>query len=287
MSPSLDTPLALPGRAPRIFEDICSQVREQLAKGVLRPGDKLPAERELAEQLGSSRTAVREALRSLEMAGIVELRKGVKGGAFIREGDPGVVTRSFGDLVDLGRISIQSLTESRVIIQDAVVRLACQRGTTADFDALERSIERTWMLTQQELWDERRYQLMQFYRLLAQATRNEVMIIIVDALTDIVLRIILRGEALPRIEVVKVHQAILRCLRRRDADKAADIMSRHLKSLNGEIFESAKQRAQLVQVSVSEKSASKFASKPPSKTLPKIQSGSVVTAPRRRRTAPV
>jgi DNA-binding FadR family transcriptional regulator len=86
---------------------------------------------------------VREALRSLEMAGVVELRKGVKGGAFIREGDPGVVTRSCGDMVHLGRISLANLTEGRVIILDAVLRLACARATEADFEALERGIDRT------------------------------------------------------------------------------------------------------------------------------------------------
>ena len=277
MTSALDSATLLPGRAPRIFEDICSQVREQMAKGVLRPGDKLPAERELAEQLGSSRTAVREALRSLEMAGIVELRKGVKGGAFIREGDPGVVTRSFGDMVNLGRISLESLTESRVIIQDAVVRLACQRGTADDFDALERSIERTWLLTQQELWEERRFQLVQFYRLLAQATRNEVMVIIVDALTDIVLRILARDETVPRAQVVKVQQEIVRCLRRRDADKAVEIMSRHLTSLNDHLLESAKRRAQRLKT--------KAASKPEAKNPAKASAKSVTT-PRRRRLAP-
>ena len=277
MTSALDSATLLPGRAPRIFEDICSQVREQMAKGVLRPGDKLPAERELAEQLGSSRTAVREALRSLEMAGIVELRKGVKGGAFIREGDPGVVTRSFGDMVNLGRISLESLTESRVIIQDAVVRLACQRGTADEFDALERSIERTWLLTQQELWEERRFQLVQFYRLLAQATRNEVMVIIVDALTDIVLRILARDETVPRAQVVKVQQEIVRCLRRRDADKAVEIMSRHLTSLNDHLLESAKRRAQRLKT--------KAASKPEAKNPAKASAKSVTT-PRRRRVAP-
>jgi len=123
-------------RTERVFEGICAQVRTELTLGRLKPGDKLPAERDLALRLGSSRTAVREALRTLEMAGVIELRKGVKGGAFIREGDPAVVTRSFGDMVHLGRISLADLTEGRVIIQDAVVRLACERATEADFRAL-------------------------------------------------------------------------------------------------------------------------------------------------------
>ena len=71
----------------RAFEEICERIREQLALGVLKPGDKLPPERDLAQQLGVSRNVLREALRSLEMAGVLRLQKGVKGGAFIQEGD--------------------------------------------------------------------------------------------------------------------------------------------------------------------------------------------------------
>src|SRR5215831_10481200 len=65
----------------RTFEEICERIRDRLASGDLRPGDKLPAERDLAQQLGVGRNALREALRSLEISGILELRKGVKGGA--------------------------------------------------------------------------------------------------------------------------------------------------------------------------------------------------------------
>ena len=113
----------------RAFEEICQRIREQLAAGALKPGDKLPAERELAQQLGVGRNALREALRSLEIAGIVRLQKGVKGGAFIHEGDPGRMDQVVQDMLSLGSISIDELTEARVHIQDLVVRLVCARAT--------------------------------------------------------------------------------------------------------------------------------------------------------------
>ena len=112
-----------PIRTRRVFEEICEQVRREMGAGTLRPGDKLPAERELALQFGVSRTAVREALRSLEIAGIIGLQKGAKGGAFILKGDLDQITRSIRDLFYLGRITLDSLTEIRTPIMQTAVGL--------------------------------------------------------------------------------------------------------------------------------------------------------------------
>jgi DNA-binding GntR family transcriptional regulator len=94
----------------RAFEEICERIREQLDLGVLKPGDKLPPERDLAQQLGVSRNVLREALRSLEMAGVLRLRKGVKGGAFVREGDTGRMNLVMRDMLSLGTISVRELS---------------------------------------------------------------------------------------------------------------------------------------------------------------------------------
>ena len=118
-----------PIRTRRAFEEICDRIRAQIAAGTLRPGDKLPPERELAEQLGVGRNALREALRSLEIAGIVRLQKGTKGGAFIQAGDASRMDEVVRDMLSLGSISVAELTEARVHIQDLVVRLACERAT--------------------------------------------------------------------------------------------------------------------------------------------------------------
>ena len=72
-------PTFQPIQVRRAFEEICDRIRARIAAGLLKPGDKLPAERELAQQLGVGRNALREALRSLEIAGIVRLQKGAQG----------------------------------------------------------------------------------------------------------------------------------------------------------------------------------------------------------------
>src|ERR1700726_4340328 len=127
----------------RAFEEICERIREQLALGVLKPGDKLPPERDLAQQLGVSRNVLREALRSLEMAGVLRLRKGVKGGAFIQEGDTSRMNEVMRDMLSLGTISVRELSEARIHVLDLAVRLACVNARQADFSAPEAKTERT------------------------------------------------------------------------------------------------------------------------------------------------
>ena len=123
-----------PVQTRRAFEAVADQIRGQLTSGALQPGDRLPPERELAEQFSLSRNTVREALRSLEMAGVLEFRKGATGGAFVREGQGDAVIAGFSDLFRLGAIRPADLTEARLIVSVAATRSclpARHRGRTS------------------------------------------------------------------------------------------------------------------------------------------------------------
>jgi len=217
----------------RAFEEVCETIRNQLSIRALRPGDKLPAERELASQLGVSRSALREALRTLELAGILELKKGVKGGAFVRPGDPESMKRVLQDLVHLGTISLDDLTEARLLIQSGVIRLACERATRDDIELISVNIEKTAEMTRLGRHEDRLRYVFEFYRLLAFSTRNEVLIIMVDSLTDILLRFLRRitGGG-PQSGLVESRRRFLKHLRARDADKAVAEMESHLTKLH-------------------------------------------------------
>jgi GntR family transcriptional regulator, transcriptional repressor for pyruvate dehydrogenase complex len=219
----------------RAFEEICDRIRARIAAGLLKPGDKLPPERELAQQLGVGRNALREALRSLEIAGIVRLQKGAKGGAFIREGDAGRMDEVMRDMLSLGSISVAELTESRIHIQDLVVRLACERATAADLDALDANIERTQRMTVDGRYVDRVECSREFYRLLAAATHNQVLAMMVHAITEILMqfvyvRVSAGGKPQPRL--VEKRRAFLAALRERDAETATRLMRMHLVSVH-------------------------------------------------------
>jgi GntR family transcriptional repressor for pyruvate dehydrogenase complex len=219
----------------RAFEEICDRIRAQIAAGTLKPGDKLPAERELAQQLGVGRNALREALRSLEIAGIVRLQKGAKGGAFIREGDAGRMDEVMRDMLSLGSISVAELTESRIHIQDLVVRLACERATRSDLDALGANVERTGQMTAEGRYLDRVECSREFYGLLAAATHNQVLAMMVHSITEILMQFVYARVAAggkPQPKLVEKRRAFLEALRQRDADTATRLMRAHLVSVH-------------------------------------------------------
>jgi len=222
-------------RPRRAFEEICERIRDQLSAGGLKPGDKLPPERELAVQLGVGRNAVREAMRSLEFAGIVELRKGTKGGAFIRQGDPGSMTQVLQDLIHLGSISLDELTEARLHMLEVVVRLACERATVADLDALAANIDRTEAVSATGDAFARLECSREFYRLLVAATQNQALCVLVESLTEVLMKY-LRASVSAGLrmhpDLVDVRRRFLSLLAARDADMAAREMRSHLQGVH-------------------------------------------------------
>jgi GntR family transcriptional regulator, transcriptional repressor for pyruvate dehydrogenase complex len=218
----------------RAFEEICERIREQLALGVLKPGDKLPPERELAQQLGVSRNVLREALRSLEMAGILRLQKGVKGGAFIREGDTSRMNEVMRDMLSLGTISVRELSEARINVIDLVVRLACVNARQRDFESLEANIERTDIATREGRLLDRVECSREFYNLLAESTGNKVITMIVSSVTEIHMRFVYAkvassGAATPRL--TDKRRQFLAKLRARDVAGATQLMRVHTESV--------------------------------------------------------
>lgn len=220
-----------PIRAQRAFEEVCEQIRQAVALGTLRPGDRLPPERELAEQLGVSRTAIREALRSLENAGLVQCQQGMGGGAFIRERSAQTLTQAVSDMAMLGQIPSKDITEARILLVEQAIRLACVRGTDSDFDAIQSDIDRAESLTVAGDFTRRSTYITEFYRVLAQATHNQVMVMLVESLSELTRALLAKASPVPRSDVIGVRRRVLACLRARDADGAVAEMGAHLRRL--------------------------------------------------------
>lgn len=221
-----------PVKTKRAFEEVCDQIRAEIRSGRITAGDKLPSERELAQQLQVSRATVREAFRTLEIGGVLSLQKGVKGGAVLMQGNVRPITQTITDLLALGGLSLSDYTEARMCLQKEIIRLACERGTEEDFEALEANIERTRQMTTPAQIEDRTALTVEFYALLARATHNRAMEILMSAVTD-PLAFYIKQIGVDRTwDVAASRTTVLRHLRARNPDAAIKEMVAHMERLH-------------------------------------------------------
>jgi len=215
----------------RVFEVVYDKIRHELAEGVLKAGDKLPAERDLAEKLGFSRAAVREALRALEATGLVQLQKGVKGGAFIQSGNRGDVNRSINDIILLGKVPLRQVTEVRTLLLTRAVQLICERATAEELDRIEQNIRDTETAAEQS-GPTMRY-VREFYNLLGEFSGNEVLAVLIEATSAISLNFVASQGIEFTDELIFLRRNVLTCLRARNPDNAARAIAENLAFLHG------------------------------------------------------
>jgi GntR family transcriptional regulator, transcriptional repressor for pyruvate dehydrogenase complex len=217
----------------RASEDIARQIRDELSGGRLRPGDRLPAERELAVQFGVARNTLREALRSLEIAGLIVLRKGAAGGAFVKDSNGETIVTGISDMFSLGAVTAEQITEARIWVETAVVRAACAQHTPADIDKLRANLETVVEAMRRNDFYARAEAHLEFHMILSRIARNPIMETVMEALLGVV-----RGF-IHSIGPQQINEYVLPSRRRfmvhfeaRDADAAVEEMERHLKRVN-------------------------------------------------------
>lgn len=212
----------------RSFEGVIEQIRARIQDGTLREGDRLPPERELAVMFAVSRNTVREALRSLEHAGLVALEPGVSGGAFIRNSVTKVVAMAMADLFRLDVVSAANLTEARTIIGSEIARLASERRTEADLHALEENVRLMCDAAAAGNLPLRVSRNLEFHKLLARATGNPVLVVITEALVESTRDFVRAIGAMPNAFVMGSRQRMLEHLRNREGAAAAAEMTSYL-----------------------------------------------------------
>jgi GntR family transcriptional regulator, transcriptional repressor for pyruvate dehydrogenase complex len=213
----------------RMSEIIVEKIRELMREGQLKPGDRLPPERELCERFGVSRVTMREALRMLESAGLVEIRVGARGGAFVTAPSSNRVGEGLADLLTLSVIGAADVTEVRLILEVGIVPLVCERATEEDLAALEAICERS-----EEALRKGEYSMdmsLEFHTAVAQATHNPALEMLVESFRGPILMSLMEArEVAPEMGGLgtKEHEQFIEAVRRRDADEASRIMREHL-----------------------------------------------------------
>ncbi len=214
----------------RVAAEIVEQLRALILKGAYAPGQKLPPERRLAEELGVNRASLREAIKSLEQMGLVKTRQGDGTRVLDFMQTAGVELVSHLIPID-GTPNLDLLgdvLEFRRLFGREVARLAAERGSDEDLKKIEALVERGASAVEPEELLKLDFEL---YVALTQAGKNRVLQLLINTIRGAVESYSAFFAAFnpPAATVRKHHKDLLRALQARDGDKAAEIADAHLK----------------------------------------------------------
>lgn len=216
--------------AGRVSDAIVDQVKTAIGDGKLNPGDRLPPERELTKMFGVSRVAVRDALRLLEAAGLVEVKVGAAGGAVVTTPGSTEIADHISNMLLIRSTTPREVTEARLVLETGVARLACKRADESDIAELDEICDRASRL----LASEAEYDVAlsaEFHSRLAAATHNEVITALIASLHQPLEESLRQARdvdpAMGRIGTEE-HRELVRAIEAGDADKAEGIMRAHL-----------------------------------------------------------
>jgi DNA-binding FadR family transcriptional regulator len=180
-----------PVRAPKTSELIAAQLRRQIVRGAVRPGEKLPPETRLMEHFGVSRPTIREAFRILETERLIVVRPGSRGGALVVPPDPAVAARYVGLLLQLQGATIDDVYEARKVTEPVCAGMLAQCRTErdlADLAALLAEIESAIDVTDGRVPDPAEWSRLshRFHELIMERSGNKTLALQGTVLRDIV-----------------------------------------------------------------------------------------------------
>lgn len=213
----------------RVSGGIVDQIKTAIRERRLAPGDQLPAERDLTRQLGVSRVSVRDALRTLEALGLIEVRVGARGGAFVTAPAPTLVGEGVANMLLLASVSAADVTEARRVFELGLLPLACERATAEDVEALERICDRADENLARGVYDPA--VSAEFHTQLARCTHNDALALIAEAFQEPLagsLREARRVDADTGRLGAFEHRELAAAIRARDVATATAVMTEHL-----------------------------------------------------------
>jgi GntR family transcriptional repressor for pyruvate dehydrogenase complex len=210
-----------------VKERVVRHIRGLIQKGRLRPGDRLPTERELATQLGVSRPSVRSALNALAAMGVLHSRQGA--GTFIQQGPPILESESLSLLAALHDFTSEEMFEARAALEVVAAALSAQRATAEQRARMAEEVAGMFA----SIEDEEQFLRhdVGFHRAVAAGSNNPVLAALVDMVSELVYerrRVTIKGARDLR-ETARIHQRIYQTISRRDATGARTAMAEHLR----------------------------------------------------------
>jgi GntR family transcriptional repressor for pyruvate dehydrogenase complex len=223
----------------RLFERIVDQISDAVRSGSLKVGDKLPSEPELARIFGVARSGVREALRILELSGLVVIKKGNQGGCFIQElsSNQKLIDYLSGHL-RLGQITLSQITEARYWLESMVIDIVGQRITDKDIDRLRKSVDKAERLFREGKEREKINENFDFHMLLVRTTENTILIDTLSALFEILSYMVVKMKPTRQITLatLKAHREILDLLEAGQIERAKAANKAHIGDVSARLM---------------------------------------------------
>lgn len=226
-------------RRVNLSDSVVEHIKSLVQSGRLKPGDKLPPEREFARQLGVSRTALREAFKSLGLMGILEVRQGE--GTFVSRIAPPSYMRAIGPMLLLGQTDILELVEARKIIETRSAALCALRASEEELAGIEELVH----LMRTKLGEVEPFNQLDldFHLRIAQGAHNSVLTTILGTVRDLLMEQVRSVQRLPGAitRAFRFHQELAQALRARNSERAERVMAEHLDDVEKAILEQLKE----------------------------------------------
>lgn len=214
----------------RISGEIVQQIKWAIRDGRLGAGDRLPPERELADRFKASRVSVRDALRVLEAGGLIEIRVGARGGAFVTAPAPKIAGENIANMLALATVTPADVTEARIVFELGIMPLVCERATDEDLADLDDICRRSEVALRTESYPVELSA--EFHVRLARCSHNAAVEMLVDSFQDALLMSLERAkEVAPDMgrKGVAEHRQVVKAIAAGDCSKAQTIMTAHLR----------------------------------------------------------
>lgn len=221
-----------PIKAKKIYEEIVEQIKQLMAGGELKPGDKLLPERELAERLQVSRASVREAIRALEMMGFVEIRPG--DGTFVRDTYTDDIIQPLAMFLAVEKSSLLEMFEIRRIFETAAAGMAAQRASDEEVSLIKSDLEKMAEgLNVKDSEKGEEYDIA-FHYAIAEATHNGLLIRLFRTISEDFSRAVSAARRQLYIaehnpqKIIDHHSRIYEAIKSHNPEMAAQAMLEHL-----------------------------------------------------------
>ncbi len=232
-----------------MYENIVNQVLEAIFRGDLQPDDKLPSEKELGEIFGVSRVTIREAIRSLEQFGVIVVRQGSRGGAYVKKMDLDNVVSQIGNALKMTNVTFPHLAKARGVLEREILsEMIPSKITKEDCQQLAENIDRAEAHFLENESNERLRTNFGFHTMLAEITENPIIILMHKVIVDLSISFFENVEAsVPMIKrTFDQHRQIVELLQQKKFEEAGNFCFQHIEDVSATIVEKSKKQSLLV-----------------------------------------